>query len=65
MRPGDRLRGRVTVTDVRPSASKPDRGILRDFIELHNQNDELVMSYRSVSIFRRRPASQAAPGGEE
>ncbi len=65
VRPGDRLRGRVTVTDVRPSTSKPDRGTLRDFVELHNQHGELVMSFRSISIFRRRPADQAGPNGNE
>ncbi len=56
VRPGDRLRGQVTVTEVRPSASKPDRGTLRDFVELFNQNGDLVMSYHSISIFLRRPA---------
>jgi acyl dehydratase len=41
--PGDRLRVRVTVTSVRASASKPDRGIVLSRLETLNQNAEVVL----------------------
>lgn len=55
VRPGDRLSGRVTVVSARPSASKPDRGIVGSLIELHNQHGELVLSMRAMNMLRRAP----------
>lgn len=57
VRPGDLLRGRVTVLSARPSASKPDRGILVTLMELHNQHGEQVFSTRATNILRRRPVA--------
>ena len=57
VRPGDRLRLRVTVLDARPSTSRPDRGILRYGNELRNQRDEVVMTLESTMLLRRRPGS--------
>jgi acyl dehydratase len=37
------LRVRVTVTSVRASASKPDRGIVLSRLETLNQNAEVVL----------------------
>ncbi|MBO32657.1 MAG: acyl dehydratase [Rhodospirillaceae bacterium] len=54
-RPGDRLRCQVTVTSMRPSKSKPDRGILYDLVELHNQDGDLVLSYKSMGMYYRNP----------
>lgn len=59
-RPGDRLRCQTTVTEIRHSRSKPDRGMLYDVVELFNQNDELVLSYRSVGMYHRSPEAIAA-----
>ncbi len=59
-RPGDRLRVRVKVTGVEVSKTKPDRGIVRDLVELHNQHDELVLSYRSMGMYYRAPEVIAA-----
>ncbi|MGE5820312.1 MAG: MaoC family dehydratase [Deltaproteobacteria bacterium] len=53
--PGDQLSIRVTVLEARRSASKPDRGILRSFIEVLNQKREVVMSLKSVNFVRSRP----------
>jgi acyl dehydratase len=52
--PGDQLSIRVTVMEARRSASKPDRGILRSFIEVLNQKREVVMSLKSVNFVRTR-----------
>lgn len=55
VRPGDRLRVRVSVLDARPSQSNPDRGVVTSLVEVFNQNGELVMSSKPVNIMRRRP----------
>ena len=50
VRPGDELSIRVTVTEARRSTSKPDRGIVRSFIEVLNQNNEVVMSMSALNL---------------
>lgn len=54
VRPGDTLRGRMTVLESRASASKPDRGTVRHKWEVFNQRDELVMTMEGYGMFRRR-----------
>lgn len=54
VRPGDRLSVRVTVLDARQSRSKPDRGIVTSFIEVLNQDDEQVMTFRAMNMIRCR-----------
>jgi acyl dehydratase len=62
VRPGDVLRLRVTVLEARPSRSRPDRGLLRTLVEVHNQNGEVVMSLKGTNPLRRRPtAGEARP----
>ena len=58
--PGDQLSIRVTVLEARRSTSKPDRGILRSFIEVLNQKREVVMSLKSVNFVRSR-SNQSNP----
>ena len=55
VRPGDVLRMRLTVLEVRPSQSKPDRGIVRTAWEVINQNDVVVMTSEGMGMFRKRP----------
>jgi acyl dehydratase len=50
-RPGDVLSLRVTVLETNRSRSKPERGIVRSFIEVLNQNAEVVMSMKAVNFF--------------
>jgi acyl dehydratase len=57
VRPGDTLRVRVTVTEARPSRSKPDRGIIHSLVEVLNQHGDLVMSQRPMNLMRRRGAA--------
>ena len=52
--PGDDLSIRVTVLETRRSESKPDRGIIRSFVEVLNQNREVVMSVKMVNFVRSR-----------
>ncbi|OPY77258.1 MAG: Bifunctional protein PaaZ [Syntrophorhabdus sp. PtaU1.Bin153] len=54
VRPGDKLSVRVTVEETRRSQSKPDRGLVRLFIEVMNQNREVVMSWRGINMLRCR-----------
>lgn len=50
LRPGDELRIRVTVRETKRSQSKPDRGIVRSFIEVLNQNREVIMTVEAVNF---------------
>jgi acyl dehydratase len=54
VRPGDRLSLRATVLSARPSRSKPDQGIVTSLVELINQNGEVVLSLKPISLMRRR-----------
>lgn len=57
VRPGDRLRARVTVLDARRSQSKPDRGVLQILQEAINQDGETVMTIKGMGLYRcRQPA---------
>jgi acyl dehydratase len=60
VRPGDELSIRVTVLDTKRSSSKPDRGIVQSFIEVLNQNREVVMSMKAVNLFLCRKKPQGA-----
>ena len=57
VRPGDTLKLRVTVTKTKRSRSKPDRGVLFSFIEVLNQNQEVVMSMKAVNLLLCRNRS--------
>lgn len=52
---GDTLRVRSSVVEKRESRSNPDRGIATALIQLLNQDDELVASYRISTLVMRRP----------
>jgi acyl dehydratase len=56
VRPGDVLHMRMTIVEVRPSQSKPDRGIVRTTWEVMNQKNEVVMTSEGMGLYRRRPA---------
>jgi len=64
VRPGDTLRARLTITEVNPSRSRPDRGTMRSLAEVFNGQDERVLSMDVLGIFGRRPqASEPTDGG--
>jgi acyl dehydratase len=52
--PGDELSIRVTVLEARRSESKPDRGIVRSFVEVLNRRREVVMSVKMVNFVKSR-----------
>jgi len=55
VRPGDTLEARLEILEVRPSRSKPDRGIVRARSVVVNQADEEVLSFVATLLFKRRP----------
>jgi len=56
VRPGDTLRVVAEVLEVRPSSSKPDRGIVRILFTTLNQRGEAVSTFIGNQLCRRRPA---------
>lgn len=63
VRPGDVLRAEGEIVDVRPSRSKPDRGIVKTRYQVLNQDNELVMGLTTNNFMRRRP--NAVEQGED
>jgi acyl dehydratase len=59
VRPGDRLRVRVSIVSARRSESKPDRGIIGVFQEVLNQDNQVVMSMKGMGMYRCRSAVKA------
>ena len=57
--PGDELSVRATVLEARRSESRPDRGIVRTFIEVLNQKRQVVMSMKMVNFVRLRNSRNA------
>jgi len=55
VRPGDTLIMRTTVTEIRPSETRDDRGYVRMRFEGINQKGETVSSYFCTEIVKRRP----------
>ena len=56
VRPGDELYVLSEVLDVRPSKSRPDRGMIRVRNTTFNQNDEPVQVFTGNLLVPRRPA---------
>ncbi len=54
-RDGDTLSVRFTCLEARASASKPDRGIVRNRVEVLNQNGRTVLSSVHNLLIARRP----------
>ncbi|MDP2880241.1 MAG: MaoC family dehydratase [Azonexus sp.] len=55
VRPGDTLHSEIEVLEVRPSNSKPDRGIARLKYQAVNQRGEAVLSFIVIHLLRRKP----------
>lgn len=54
VRPGDELHAVSEVLEVRPSKSRPDRGVIKVRTTTFNQNDEPVMVYTGNLLVPRR-----------
>jgi acyl dehydratase len=54
VRPGDTIYPVAEITEMRVSASKPDRGLLTVAYRVQNQRGETVLTMRAIQIVRRR-----------
>jgi len=55
VRPGDRLRVRITVLSADRSRTKPDRGMVRSLLEVLDQQGDVVMRMTAMNLLRCRP----------
>lgn len=55
VRIGDTIKVRQQVAEVRPSSSKPDRGVVTFDVQVINQRDEVCQEGQWLVMFRRRP----------
>ena len=56
--PGDTLRVETEVLDKRPSASRPEMGIVQSRTTVLNQDDVAVMTMISNGLMATRPAAR-------
>ena len=56
--PGDTLHVRGKILEKTPSRSRPEMGSFRTHTTVTNQNDELVMSFKTIVLIRRRSPGQ-------
>jgi acyl dehydratase len=61
VRPGDDLYLEATALEKRESKSRPDRGVLRGQLRLHNQKGETVLQCISTAFIARRPDAKVSP----
>jgi acyl dehydratase len=54
VRPGDSLSIRVTALEAQRSQSKPQMGMVRVFVEVFNQQKEIVMTLKPMNLLRCR-----------
>ena len=51
---GDTIRAEYRVEEVKPSRSKPDRGVIRYYVEVKNQRDQVVQTgYQTLMVMRK------------
>lgn len=55
VRPGDELRIESEVLEVRPSATRPDRGVVKILTRTLNQDDRVVQELTANLMVPRRP----------
>jgi len=54
--PGDTLHVRGEIIETTPSRSRPEMGSFRTRTTVTNQDDQIVMTFISIVLIRRRPA---------
>ena len=57
-RPGDVLRVESEILEVKPSRSRPDRGMVKMRSETRNQRDEVVQTLMATLVVPRRPTTR-------
>jgi acyl dehydratase len=61
---GDTLFAESEVLEVRPSSSKPDRGVVKVHTRAYNQEGTLVAEFKRAVLVRRRPEGDEGAGLE-
>ena len=56
--PGDTLHVSGRIIEKKPSRSRPDMGSFRTETTVTNQNGDVVMTFTSIVLIRRRPAGE-------
>ena len=56
--PGDTLRVSVEILDKRPSESRPEMGHVRTKLVGYNQNEQAVIEWVALGMYRRREAAE-------
>jgi acyl dehydratase len=54
--PGDTLRCETEIVEKTPSRSRPEMGSFKSKITVINQDDEPVMTLKTIGLIRTRPA---------
>ncbi|MBC2777445.1 MaoC family dehydratase [Parasphingopyxis marina] len=54
--PGDTLRCETEIVEKTPSRSRPEMGSFKSKITVFNQDDEPVMTLKTIGLIRTRPA---------
>lgn len=65
VRPGDELRIESEILEVRPSRSRPDRGLIKVRTTTLNQNDEAVQVIIANLVVPRRPTQDGKESKHE
>jgi acyl dehydratase len=67
--PGDKLHIDVEVVDARPSAHRPEFGVVKMLVHTRNQHNQLVMEMTTLVLVRRRavvaPTEEKNPSAQE
>jgi len=58
---GDRLRVRSEVKEARQSRKRPEMGTTRNYVEVYNQKNEVVMSMTTNGMFLTREGLKNSP----
>ncbi|WP_336963249.1 MaoC family dehydratase [Sphingobium aquiterrae] len=53
--PGDTLSGEIEVIEKTPSRSRPEMGVIKSRVTVHNQHGEPVLSMQPLTMVRTRP----------
>ncbi len=61
VRPGDELRIESEVLAVRPSKSRPDRGVVKMRTRTFNQHGEVVQEIVNIALVPRRQPARSTP----
>lgn len=63
VRAGDELRAEAEVIEITLSRTRTDRGLVKHDCKVFNQDNELVMTLRTLALFGRKPLPERGAAG--